>query len=443
MNAAANANTLYTDRYGEIEPNLPGGDLSWLRAMRSEALKTFSELGFPSPREEEWRYTNVSAIEKKLFSPAGAFEDSSVGTGEVDAFRLEDAWTVALVDGRFCAALSVLEELPQGVLVSSLGEALKRHPEIVKTYLGRAVKDEDHGFIPFNTAWFSDGLFVYLPKGTALSRPIHLLHLSTRADALSTTRHIVAAESQSQASIVETFAGSDDLGYLTASVAEIFVGANARIDYYKLQAESEKAYHFGGAYVRQERDGRFHHDSFSFGGLIARNEIHVDLGHAAECDLNGLYLGVKRQHVDNHTRIHHREPHGVSRETYKGILDQRARGVFQGRVVVHEGAQKTDSEMNNRNLLLSDDAEADTKPQLEIYADDVKCAHGVTVGQLDEKSVFYLKARCIDETDARNMLTFAFANEMVSRVRLNSLREQILTQLLVRFPQTGIDREWL
>ena len=153
--------------------------------------------------------------------------------------------------------------------------------------------------------------------------------------------------------------------------------------------------------------------------------------------------GVKRQHVDNHTRINHREPYGISREHYKGILDQRARGVFQGRVVVFEDAQKTDSEMNNRNLLLSDDAEADTKPQLEIYADDVKCAHGVTVGQLDEKSVFYLKSRCVDEETARNMLTFAFANEMVSRIKLNSLREQVLEQLLARFPQTGIEKEWL
>ncbi|MGR8935714.1 MAG: SufB/SufD family protein, partial [Gammaproteobacteria bacterium] len=203
---------------------------------------------------------------------------------------------------------------------------------------------------------------------------------------------------------------------------------------YKLQSEAEKAFHFGGTYVQQNRSARLYQHSFSFGALLARSEIHSDLDAAAECYLNGLYLGNKRQHTDNHTRINHRKPHGISREFYKGILDQRARGVFQGRVIVHEQAQKTDSEMNNRNLLLSADAEVDTKPQLEIYADDVKCAHGVTVGQLDEKSVFYLQSRCIDEPTARAMLTFAFANEMVDKVENESLKALLLKQLQAFFP---------
>ncbi len=177
--------------------------------------------------------------------------------------------------------------------------------------------------------------------------------------------------------------------------------------------------------------------------MLARSDIHADLDQAAECDLNGLYLGVKRQHIDNHTRIIHLKPHGISRELYKGVLDDRARGVFQGRVIVAEDAQKTDSQMNNRNLLLSDDAEADTKPQLEIYADDVKCGHGVTVGQLDEKSIFYLQSRCVDEETARNMLTFAFANEMVDKVKIKALHDMILEQVLMRFPQEGVNKEWL
>ena len=170
---------------------------------------------------------------------------------------------------------------------------------------------------------------------------------------------------------------------------------------------------------------------------------HTDLGQASECDLNGLYLGVKRQHIDNHTRINHLKPHGISREMYKGVLDDRASGVFQGRAIVAEDAQKTDSQMNNRNLLLSNDAEADTKPQLEIYADDVKCGHGVTVGQLDEKSIFYLQSRCIDEETARNMLTFAFANEMVDKVKIKSLHDKVLEQVLNRFPQEGVEKDWL
>jgi Fe-S cluster assembly protein SufD len=210
-----------------------------------------------------------------------------------------------------------------------------------------------------------------------------------------------------------------------------------------MQSEGEKAYHFGGTYIKQARDSRFKHHNFAFGGLLARNDIHTDLDVASECELNGLALGIKRQHMDNHTLINHKQPHAISRELYKYVLDQRARGVFQGRVVVADDAQKTDSEMNNRNLLLSNDAEVDTKPQLEIYADDVKCAHGVTVGQLDEKSIFYLQSRCVDEETARHMLTFAFANEMVDKVKIKALHDQLLEQLLKCFPQTGVDKAWL
>jgi Fe-S cluster assembly protein SufD len=243
--------------------------------------------------------------------------------------------------------------------------------------------------------------------------------------------------------IIETFVGLEEHAYLVDAVTEVFIGRNAGLSLYKLQNETAKAFHFGGAYVKQDREGRLNHYSYSFGGMLTRNEIHVDLGQAAECNLFGLYIGVKRQHVDNHTRINHLSPHGRSRELYKGVLDQRARGVFQGRVIVYEDAQKTDSEMNNRNLLLSEHAEVDAKPQLEIYADDVKCAHGVTVGQLDDKSVFYLQARGVDAVTARNMLTFAFANEMVDKVDVESFKTQVLEQLLEHFPQTGIVREWL
>ena len=221
------------------------------------------------------------------------------------------------------------------------------------------------------------------------------------------------------------------------------MGENADLTLYKLQLEGEKAYHFGGTYVTQAANARFKHHNFAFGSLLARNDIRTDLGQASECELNGLYLGIKRQHIDNHTRINHLKPYALSKELYKGVLNQRARGVFQGRVVVAEQAQKTSSEMNNRNLLLSNDAEVDTKPQLEIYADDVKCAHGVTVGQLDETSIFYLQSRCVDEATARNMLTFAFANEMVEKVKIKALHDQILEQLLARFPQMGIQQEWL
>ena len=435
-----------TSRYiAEYENNadlLPGQSLDWLKALRSDAFKNFSGKGFPSLREEEWRYTNVSAIEKTLFVPEFNLAADSVDRQWIDANQVEGAFTVVLVNGCFSKELSTLDHLPSGVCVLNMKEALQQQSELVEQYLAKAVSHEEHSFIAFNMAWFSDGLFVHIPAKQVLESPIQLLHIVTQAECLTTSRNIIAIDKMAQATVIETFVGSNEV-YLSASVTEVILGENAELSLYKMQNEGDKAYHFGGTYVKQAKSSRFNHHNFAFGGLLARNDIHTDLNIASECDLNGLYLGVKRQHIDNHTRINHLEPHAISRELYKGVLNQRARGVFQGRVYVAEDAQKTDSDMHNHNLLLSNDAEADTKPQLEIYADDVKCAHGVTVGQLDEKSIFYLQARCVDEQTARNILTFAFANEMIDKVKLKSLREMLLDLLLKRFPQAGIDKTWL
>lgn len=431
----------YTAEYQSIASALPGQSLPWLQALRIEALAQFAEQGFPSPREEEWRYTNVSGIEKKLFAPSA---DLTAGDTDVDwlkQYRLQDAWVVVVVNGHFAADLSVLDGLPEGVWVMSMAEALATQPDAVEKYLGKAVNHSEHGFIAFNTAWFSDGLFIQVPAKQVLDKPIQLLHVVSKAEAMATTRNIIVADDMAELKVVETFIGAE--ACLTAAVTEVFVGQNADLTLYKMQCESEKTYHFGGCYIKQVRDARFTHHNFAFGGLLARSDIHADLDHASECELNGLYLGSKRQHIDSHTRINHLKPYGISREIYKGVLDDRARGVFQGRVIVAVDAQKTDSQMNNRNLLLSDDAEADTKPQLEIYADDVKCGHGVTVGQLDEKSIFYLQSRCVDEETARNMLTFAFANEMVDKIKIRGLHDMVLEQVLARFPQEGVNKEWL
>lgn len=431
----------YTAEYQNIASSLPGQDLPWLQTLRTEALAQFAEQGFPSPREEEWRYTNVSGIEKKLFAPSADLAADDTDIDWLKPYRLEDAWVVVIANGHFSAELSILDGLPAGVSVMSMAEALAKQPDKVEKYLGNAVNTSEHGFIAFNTAWFSDGLFVEVPAKQVLDKPIQLLHVVSKAEALATTRNIIVAGEMAELKVVETFVGAE--AYLTAAVTEVFVGANANLTLYKMQAESEKAYHFGGSYIKQGRDARFTHHNFAFGGLLARSDIHADLDQASDCELNGLYLGVKRQHIDNHTRINHLQPYATSRELYKGVLDNRARGVFQGRVIVAIDAQKTDSQMNNRNLLLSDDAEVDTKPQLEIYADDVKCGHGMTVGQLDEKSIFYLQSRCVDEETARNMLTFAFANEMVAKIDIKGVHDRVLEQVLARFPQQGVDKEWL
>ena len=432
----------YAAEYSNIAPILCGQSLLWLEEQRLKALSQFSEQGFPSSHEEEWRYTNVSAIEKKLFSPTINKTINLVDIEWLKLYQLQEAWSVVLVDGHFSAELSSLEDLPVDVLVMGMADALQKLPETLENYINQSVNIDENSFIAFNTAWFTDGLFVSVNAKRILEKPIQVLHVATQQDVLAATRTVIILDKMAEASIIETYVGYDN-AYLSSTVTEVFVGQNAHLTLYKMQCESEKAYHFGGIYVKQDRDAHFTHHNFAFGALLARSDIHTDLDHASECELNGLYLGVKRQHIDSHTRINHIKPHGISRELYKGVLDDRARGVFQGRVIVAKDAQQTDSQMNNRNLLLSDDAEADSKPQLEIYADDVKCGHGVTVGQLDEKSIFYLQSRCIDEEVARNILTFAFANEMVDRIKIKVLHEMILEQVLIRFPQEGINREWL
>lgn len=431
----------YITNYPAILGQLPGQSLPWLHQARAAALAQFSENGFPSPRQEEWRYTNVKALEKKVFSPIFAANDK-VDASFLARYQLADAWSVVLVNGQYRADLSCLTGLPDNIEVLSMADALHSHAELVSQYFAQAVADSEHNFVAFNTAWFTDGVFIRIPENQVLAKPIQCLHLVTQEGGLAASRNAIVLEANAETEIIETFAGHE-ADYLAVTVSEVFVGENAGLTLHKLQVEAENAYHFSGTYIKQAQNARCKHHQFAFGSLLARSDVHADLEQAAECELNGLYLGKKRQHLDNHTRIIHKQPYGKSLETYKGVLADRARGVFQGRVIVVENAQKTDSAMNNRNLLLSADAEADTKPQLEIYADDVKCSHGVTVGQLAEPSVFYLQSRGVDEETARNILTFAFANEMVEKIKRKSLHDLVLAELIKRFPQEGIDQDWL
>jgi Fe-S cluster assembly protein SufD len=432
----------YITQYGATQASLPGKDLPWMNDARNLALASFSESGFPSPREEEWRYTNIAPIERRRFRVSGGCS-APIDPVRMKQILIEGATSLVFVNGRFSREWSTLPESNCGFVVCSMAEALEHHADRVREYFGSVLDRETNGFLAFNTALFSDGAFVYLPKDVKVASALHLVFVSTSADGLSTTRNLVIAESGAQAEVIESYVGSGESGYLSAAVTELVLAEHADIRWSKLQCESERGFHFGGLYANVSRCGRLNHANFSFGGILARSEVHVDLCEASECSLDGLFLCSGRQHVDNHTRIRHREAHGFSRESYKGILDQRARGVFQGRIIVDPDAQKSDAEMSNRNLLLSSDAEIDTKPQLEIYADDVKCAHGVTVGQLDEKSIFYLQSRGVDRESARNMLTFAFANEVVEKVKLSGLRCVIQSELLAALPKSGIRKEWL
>jgi Fe-S cluster assembly protein SufD len=396
-----------------------------LIALKSQALEKFNAFVANSVREEEWRYTNVSALAKKNFPLAT--NESEINLDVLAEWKLENCYHFVLVNGFFNEQASYL---PKAVDICALSlESESEEEDDFESVL----ENEKNGFLVLNFFHSNNGLYLNLEKNEVLDKPLQILHLTTQA-AIVNTYHTVILEENAQATIIETFVNANNESYLSNSVLECSLENNAELTLYKLQNESEKAYHFGGAYIRQAEKSKFTHHNFALGSLLARSEIHCDLETGAECELNGLYLGKQRQHLDNHTRINHNKPDGISREFYKGILNDRARGVFQGRVIVAKDAQKTDSQMNNRNLLLSSDAEIDTKPQLEIYADDVKCSHGMTVGQLEEKSIFYLQSRGIDEETAKHILTFAFANEMVDKVSFEPLKALLQKQLLKILP---------
>lgn len=434
----------YVEQFQSAGGLLPGASLPWLASLRQTALAQFDATGFPSPREEEWRYTNVAPIEKKRFKPGFAAAPAAAPDAALlERYRLHDVWSLVLVNGIYVPELSALDGIPAGVTITPISLALADDPGFIESRLGSVSANERHGFIAFNTAFFSEGLVLRVPAEQKLSKPVQLLHIATDSDTALSLRSLIVVESGASAQVVETFVGETGSVNLCAAITEVALAERAALDHYMLQHQSERAYHFGGAYACVGRSACFRHTQLSFGALLARHEIHAELDEVAECTLDGLFLGRERQHVDNHTLIHHRAPRAISRETYRGVLADRARGVFQGRIIVHPDAQQTDAQMNNRNLLLSEDAEIDTKPQLEIHADDVKCAHGVAIGQLDEQAVFYLQSRGVDAESARNMLTFAFANAMLDKIELASVKSLAQDELMAKFPQAGIRRDWL
>ncbi|BCX81612.1 Fe-S cluster assembly protein SufD [Methylomarinovum caldicuralii] len=407
---------------------------AWLAGLRRKALERFVACGFPSPREEEWRYTNVTPIARKRFPVAA--ESGQVDVAWVQQRLLADCWHLVFIDGHFHRDLSH-PALAGDVILCDLDSALRRHPDQVSRILGQAV-DEDHGFIAYNTALFHGGMLLWLQSGVELEHPVQILHIQTQP-AAALTRHLIRLEAGARATVIESYAGVE--AGLTAHVTEVVLAENAALDHVKIQEEHDRAFHFGGFYVDQADGARCRQTHFALGALLARSDIHARLGQGCETRFDGLHWADGRRHLDSHTRLIHARPDSVSREAYKAIAEQRGRSVFQGRIVVEPGAQRTDAEMNNRNLLLSDDAEIDTKPQLEIYADDVKCAHGVTVGQLDPDALFYLETRGIDQAAARQLLLYGFVNELIEQVGIVPLRAYLHRRLDDRFDAIELDEE--
>ena len=413
----------------------------WLRNLRQSAAVRFAEVGFPTRRNEEWRFTNVSPIAETPFTLASKTE--SVMTAETLSgytYAGMGGTQLVFVNGHFQADLSS-QEFPAGVTVSTLSQAMEATPELIEAQLGRYAKFTTQAFVALNTAALEDGAFVHLTRGTVVDEPIHLLFLSTpnAGPTVSHPRTLIIAEANSQATIVESYSGTADAVYFTNAVTEITAAENAVIDHYKVQRESRKAYHVATMQLQLARSTNFSSHSVGLGGLLVRNDANAYLGgEGIECTLNGVYLGNDRQLIDNHTEIDHAMPHCNSHEIYKGILDGHSRGVFNGKIFVREDAQKTDAKQTNQTLLLSPTAQIDTKPQLEIFADDVKCTHGATIGQLSDEAMFYLRARGISKDNARALLTYAFASDIVSRIKIDAIRAQLDQVLLADRALQGI-----
>lgn len=433
----------YLEQFSTFQAELPGHGVDWLDRSRRGALDAFAKTGFPTPRHEDWKYTRVTPIEKRSFRIPER-NGIEVQGADLERFGLGalDCEQLVFVNGHYVDALSRRNVSESGVRITTLASAINASSPLLESHLGRLADTTSQPFSALNTAFMSDGAVIHVKGRNSDQQPIHLLFLATTDDMVAHPRTLVVAEAESRATVIETYASLTEGCYFTNALTEIALMEGAQLEHYKLQQESAAAFHVATLEARLDRDSRFASHSISFGGQLVRNDINVRIdAEGAACLLNGLFMVGGRQHVDYHTRIDHAKPRGTSEEIYKGILDGRSRGVFNGRVKVHPDAQKTDAHQSNNNLLLSRDAEIDTKPELEIYADDVKCSHGATVGQLDERALFYLRSRGIDEDQARSLLTFGFAREILERIELAPLREKVTDALLERMPNAQQLRE--
>jgi Fe-S cluster assembly protein SufD len=414
---------------------------SWARSLRLSAITRFEELGFPSTRNEDWHFTSVAPIADRDFAPLTA-ATSHVSAAQLAPFTFgASGWhTLVFVNGRYDASLSSAAELPDGVSVLPLARAYDELPLLLEEHVGRIASIDAHTFTALNTAFINDGAVVHVGKDVEVARPIHLLYVSDEkaVDGVAQPRNLIVLDRFAKATVIESYVtvarGAGP--YFTNTVTEATIGEGATLTHLKLQRESAQAYHVGTLDVRQARDSHLVSFSFAIGASLSRTNVYTELrGEGCGATLNGLYLGDDRQHIDHQTRIEHVAPNCYSRELYKGILDGASHGVFNGKVYVHPAAQKTDGKQTNNTLLLSERAQIDTKPQLEIFADDVKCTHGATVGRLDETSLFYMKSRGINARTARELLTYAFAADVLETIELAEVREGLEAAVLRRYTE--------
>jgi Fe-S cluster assembly protein SufD len=425
---------LFLAEFARLESALGADGRAWLAPLRREAIARFEQMGFPTMRQEEWRQTNVQPLAQIAFRPA----EPPASVGEIPTeILLEELGgpRLVFVNGRFDASRSTLKSLPRGVKLLSLAEALDSERPALEPHLAK-IASHDHPFAALNTAFFHDGAFLHIPRRAVLENPIHLLFLTVPGPEPTVThpRVLVVAEDESQAKVIESHAGLGAGIYFTDVVTEIAAGESTVLRHLKVQREGPEAFHIDNLATELGRAANFTAQTINLGGALTRNDLRAVLdGEGIECNLHGLTLVTGKQHVDNHTKIEHAKPHCYSRQFYKAVLDERATSVFNGRIHVHPDAQKTDAIQSNRSLLLADTATAHAQPQLEIYADDVRCTHGATIGAIDEDAIFYLQSRGISKAEARSLLTYAFANEIIERIEIAPLRERLEQLIYHRF----------
>ena len=438
MTAVTQTPGLFLSHFARLEEKLQRDGDVWLHQIRKDAIGRFAELGFPTTRLEEWKYTNVAPIARVPFKAAQFIWDGLTEERLAELPLAHSAFSdccsrIVFINGHYSPQLSS-QDLPKGLVVGNMASAIKRNTTAVREHLARHADYRQNAFVALNTAFLEDGAFIEIPRGQTVDAPIYVLFVSTADEPIAShPRSLIVVGDGSQVSIVEEYISVGEGGYFTNAVTEIVVGENSLVEHYKLEAEHEKAFHVGAIKVAQAGSSVFTSHSISFGGALVRNDVNIALnGDGAESTLNGLYVAGDNQHVDNHTVIDHIKPHCSSRELYKGILDDQSSAVFNGSIIVRADAQKSDARQSNKNLLLSEGATINSKPQLEINADDVKCTHGTSIGHLDEDSIYYLRSRGVGLTEARTVLTYGFANDVLNRMKLDSVRVRLECALLAR-----------
>ena len=430
----------YLEAHGELLALRQERDPVWLRQLREDAWQRFHAKGFPTTHDEDWRFTNLAALAKTPFRRL-AKDSVAVSAAEIEKFRVADAaCQLVFVNGHFAPAISDLANLPKGLEICSLLGAIDCGmvgvapdgcaSNGIEQHLGRYADARRDVFVALNTALWEDGAYLRIRRGAVIEKPVHLLYVSAGdgAEVMTHPRSLIIAEPASHVSVIEDYVSIGDEAAFSNAVTELVAGQDAVVSHFLVGRENLSAFNVSTLRLEQARSANVSSHSILLGGGLVRNNVHPVLaGEGAECLINGLFVGAGHQHLDNYMMVEHAQPQCGSRQFYNGILDDSAHGVFHGRIVVHKDAQKTDAKQTNRNLLLSDDAQVDTKPQLEIYADDVKCTHGATIGQIDENSLFYLRSRGIDEVSARALLLGAFAAECLDRMKEGPARTHVET----------------